>query len=158
MRIGKILVLLILIAAIANFYGVFDRFSGIETLKDKAKAVAESALPADPIFKTPTTLKDSRGRSLECRILAKHGDTIAVQRNSDQQQFLISSKKLSPGDYQRLAMISDHRTDLIRRLQRDNSSVTANRQARWHGSMDQAVSEARRTGLPIYLLFTGTDW
>ena len=38
------------------------------------------------------------------------------------------------------------------------SNVPANRKAKWLSKMDRAKKEAADTGLPIFLLFTGTDW
>ena len=158
MRIGKVLVLLVIFGAAAHHYDLINRFSGLGNLKDKAQSLTRSKPPSDPLFEGSTTLTDARGRAMQCLVLAKRGGTIAIRRSSDQGEFLIPTRNLSREDQQRISGVPDYRTDLIRSLEKSGPAITANRQARWHASLDQALGEAKTTGLPIYLLFTGTDW
>lgn len=160
MRISKGFLFLVIGGAVVCYrYNLLDRLPEIDFSLEKAKSWSQQQVSSNPIFKRPTALTDSRGRVLECQVLAKRGATIVVRRNSDQSQFLIPLRNLSQEDQARFSEVPDHRTEIVRSLEVGGSpALAANRKAQWNASLDQALGEARSTGLPIYLLFTGTDW
>ncbi len=142
-------------AALCYHYKIFERLPEIIQNAEKAKSWMSDQLPHDPIFDSSVTLTDTKGRALECLILAKRGGQILVRRQTDAMEFLISLQNLSAEDQGRFSEVADYKAQL---LSRGPAKAPSNRQARWHNSMDTALKEAQNSGLPIYLLFTGTDW
>ncbi len=144
-----------------------------EELRRKEASASESANPLDGIGskisglmdrgETPgeppfeRTLVDTRGRELGARVFAKSGGQLALQRLADGAYFSISIATLSEDDRAFFSKMPDSPPEVIARYERARAGM-GERRARWSSSLSSAEFESAKYGLPIYLLFTGSDW
>jgi thiol-disulfide isomerase/thioredoxin len=109
------------------------------------------------------------GRSIPGEIVGKRGDEIAFKRKSDGQFFVISFAQLSPNDQLDLAALADESIEAVAALSSDQNAAAATspapvnrlkaaRKARWFNDPEEAFAESKKIGLPVYVLFTGSDW
>lgn len=88
---------------------------------------APSATRPEKLLGPTFTLLDATGRPLECTILAKQGDEVFVQRNSDQQRFVLAIAQLSPGTRNLLASYPDANTRELRTFVDERDYAAAKR-------------------------------
>ena len=109
------------------------------------------------------------GRSIPGEIVGKRGEDIAFKRKSDGQFFVISIAQLSPDDQLDLAALADESVEAVAALSLEQNPATAAspapvnrlkaaRKARWFNDPEEAFAESKKIGLPVYVLFTGSDW
>lgn len=146
-----------------------------------AEAVSEPAPAAPaPVVEEPVkkqyplsrVITNAEGRSIPGEIVGKRGDDIAFRRTSDGQRFVVSLTQLSADDQLDLAALPDESTEAVAALLAEQtaaaSAATASRpplgpgqrsrRAEWHDDPEEAFAEAKELGLPVYVLFTGSDW
>lgn len=111
--------------------------------------------PGEPPFER--TLVDTQGRELGAMVFAKSGGQLAVQRLADGACFSISIATLSEADRAFFARMPESSPEEVARYERAKAGV-GERRARWSSSLSSAEFEAAKYGLPIYLLFTGSNW
>lgn len=138
-------------------------------VEDPVVATAPEA-KADPApamqFPLDRVLRNADGRSIVGTILAKRGDEIAFRRQSDGKEFVLSITRLSADDQIELSSFHDESVDRINEIsgkqgETAGASVARTdrpREAEWHDDPEKAFKEAKATRLPIYVLFTGSDW
>lgn len=111
--------------------------------------------PGEPPFHRVIT--DSRGRKLEARVFAKSDGHLAAQRLGDGAFFSIPLGSLSENDQAFFAKMPDSSPEILAAFQRAKAGISE-RRARWLDSVSSAEFEAKKYQLPIFLLFTGSDW
>jgi thiol-disulfide isomerase/thioredoxin len=141
----------------------------VETAPDNpspAAAVEKKQFPRDRV------LTSADGRSIRGTILGKKGGEIAFRRASDGRAFVLSIDRLSAGDQLDLAELSDEGTETVVALKAPSGPAAGEsetgkvkvavgkrpRRAEWHEDPDAAFAEAAELGLPVYVVFTGSDW
>jgi thiol:disulfide interchange protein len=97
---------------------------------------------------------NAEGKSLDAELTKVEGDTVSLRmRNGSVTAY--SQAKLSEADRTYIAVnppgAEAAKPDAA-------ANPTAKRKARWLKKMDKAKEEAKTTGLPILVLFTGTSW
>jgi thiol-disulfide isomerase/thioredoxin len=156
--------------------------SGKELSFDDSTAPAESfsepapAAPA-PVAEEPVktqyplsrVITNAEGRSIPGEIVGKRGDEIAFRRTSDGQRFVVSLTQLSANDQLDLATLPDESAEAVAALLAEQTAASTaprpplgsgqrSRRAEWHDDPEKAFAEAKELGLPVYVLFTGSDW
>ena len=104
---------------------------------------------ADAHYPIPRTITSADGRPLKGLVIGKLGGKIVVRRTSDGREFDLQASNLSPEDASWSATLPDGGAKAAnpRRLK-----------ATWHTSLGRARSEAEKRGVPIFVLFDGSDW
>lgn len=94
---------------------------------------------------------NTEGIKIEAEFVKTEGDNVTLRlRNGQARTF--PTKKLSKSDQEFIeANISETPKEPA-------TTVKANRKARWQSKFSKAQAEAKETGLPILMLFTGTEW
>lgn len=148
-----------------------------ETVTDTASRNAASRPSSDSEiesvkksqFPLSRVITNSTGRSISGAIIGKEGELIAFKRDTDGKAFLISISQLSAKDQLDLIELSDESVETVVALQsQQNAAGTKEpesvpqkqkiRRAEWHEDPDAAFAESKALGLPVYVLFTGSDW
>lgn len=117
--------------------------------------VSLSILPAHAEFRTWT---NTEGVAIDAEYVKSEADTVTLRlRNGKQTTF--SQSKLSAADQ---TLIKDLKAKEAPAAAAATSeakpTVATDRKAKWLTKMDKAQEQAKETGLPILLLFTGTEW
>lgn len=134
-----------------------------------APVVEEPVKKQYPISRVIT---NAEGRSIPGEIVGKRGDDIAFKRTSDGQRFVVSLTQLSANDQLDLATLPDESTEAVAALLAEQTAAAPaataprpplgpgqrSRRAEWHDDPEKAFAEAKELGLPVYVLFTGSDW
>ena len=120
-------------------------------------------------FPLSRVITNSTGRSISGTIIGKEGELIAFKRDADGKAFLISIAQLSTKDQLDLIELSDESVETVVALQSQHNTAGTKepepapqqqkiRRAEWHEDPDAAFAESKALGLPVYVLFTGSDW
>lgn len=137
------------------------------TLVGSIGGTSEPDAPGQFPMRRDITSED--GRRISGEIVAKKGTDIAFRRDSDGQIFVLSLFRLSVDDQLDLAGLVDESVETVAELREataEAAHATAaattqplrRRRASWHEDPEEAFAEAASTGLPLYVLFTGSDW
>lgn len=156
-----------------------------ETTEEESPVAVSSLAPGDtdPTFKAiPGTddvvkgqfplsrvITNAAGRSISGTIIGKMGEEIAFKRDADGKAFVLSISQLSPDDQLELSELTDESVETVVSLRSEQSAPgVANapaaaqkqrtRNAKWHEVPETAFAESKALGLPVYVLFTGSDW
>lgn len=106
------------------------------------------ALPLHAEFRT---WANPTGAKLDAELVKAEGDNVTLRlRNGKLSTF--SQSKLSDADRN---FIKNHKVETP---PAPTPSLNANRKAKWLTKMEKAQEEAKETGLPILVLFTGSSW
>jgi thiol-disulfide isomerase/thioredoxin len=113
---------------------------------------------ASPLFAEMRKWTNTSGTVIEAEFVkAEAGNVTLRLKNGKTSTF--SETKLSAADQEFIKTASAApATAPVEASPAKTSNVPANRKAKWLSKMDRAKKEAEETGLPIFLLFTGTDW
>lgn len=125
--------------------------------------------PVNTQFPLSRTITNSDGRSIPGEIVGKSGDDIAFKRTSDGKTFVVSLTQLSANDQLDLAELADESAGVVTSLLAEKTAATPDssappgqrtksRRADWHDDPEKAFAESKELGLPVYVLFTGSDW
>lgn len=95
------------------------------------------------------TLTSADGRQLEVLILGKDGDTIFVQRLSDEKEFQIDRSTLADEDAAFVGRLPDGGTETT---PPDAADLV------WHDHFSDAIDVAKKRDLPIFLLYDASPW
>lgn len=107
-----------------------------------------AVLPLRAEFRTWT---NEQGVKLEAEFVKAEGGNVTLRlRNGKTSTF--SETKLSAADREFMAAQSALPETL------DQPEIDTDRKAKWLSKMGAAKKEAEETGLPVLVLFTGTDW
>lgn len=99
------------------------------------------------------TWTNASGAKIEAEFVKSEGGNVTLRlKNGSNSTF--SESKLSADDIAFIKAMPKSGTPEEPKA----AGVDAKRKARWVAKMDKAKKEAEETGLPILLLFTGTDW
>ncbi|MDH4445520.1 MAG: thioredoxin family protein [Akkermansiaceae bacterium] len=94
---------------------------------------------------------NTEGVTLEAELVKVEGSNVTLRLQSGKlTTFAVS--KLSPADREFA------KSNTAKPQEEPKSSLPANRKAKWLTRMEKAQEEAKTTGLPILVLFTGTSW
>ncbi len=94
---------------------------------------------------------NTEGVTLEAEFVKAEGTNVTLRlRNGKVTTF--SQSKLSNADQEFI------KTSASKAPEETAATVDAKRKARWQTKMAKAQEEAKETGLPILVLFTGTEW
>lgn len=132
----------------------------------EAEAETKKQFPRDCV------ITNADGRSIRGTIVGKMGDEIAFQRASDGKAFVLSISRLSAKDQLDLAELSDEAMETVTSLKTPSGPAAGEsgngknkvaagkrpRRADWHDDPETAFAEATELGLPVYVVFTGSDW
>lgn len=106
-----------------------------------------------PVFlaaqETNRTWTDVQNRTLEARMLSGTADTVTVMTPAGHTHIL------------QLETLSEADQAYVRQRQgqgRAQAAAAGARRATWLTRIDQAKTESERLDMPIFLLFTGSDW
>ena len=109
-----------------------------------------------PAFAEFRTWTNSTGVKIEAEFVKSEGTNVTLRlRNGKNSTF--SETKLSAEDREFLKTASAAPAPSGADGAKP-AAVDPNRKAKWLTKMDKAKKEAEETGLPILVLFTGTDW
>lgn len=113
---------------------------------------------AAPLFAEMRKWTNTTGTVIEAEFVkAEAGNVTLRLKNGKTSTF--SETKLSEADQEFIKTASaTPATPTAEASPAKTGNVPANRKAKWLSKMDRAKKEAAETGLPIFLLFTGTDW
>lgn len=137
---------------------------------DGGSAAAAEADSQD--FPIGGVLTSRDGRKLAGAVIAKQGSRIAFRRTIDQKEFLIPVGSLSTADQTFLARVPDGNSRVIARIESGVPASTPQTQpaattpqpppppqrAHWTENYQRARNDAKKYDLPMFLLFTGSDW
>lgn len=101
------------------------------------------------------TWTNSEGVQIEAELVKAEGDKVTL-RLANGKVVSFAQEKLSEADREFIKSASAKPEPA--KPEPEKPSPHANRKARWLTSMDKAKDEAKETGLPILVLFTGTTW
>lgn len=114
--------------------------------------IGMAAVLATPLHAEFRTWTNTEGVKIEAELVkAENGNVTIRLRNGNLSTF--SQTKLSEAD---LAFIKAGQA--APETSTEKPAVDPGRKARWLTKMDRAKEEAKETGLPILVLFTGTSW
>jgi len=113
---------------------------------------------ASPLFAEMRKWTNTTGTVIEAEFVKAESGSVTLRlKNGKTSTF--SETKLSPADQEFIKTASAApATASVEASPAKTGNVPANRKAKWLNKMDRAKKEAAETGLPILLLFTGTDW
>jgi thioredoxin-related protein len=94
---------------------------------------------------------NTEGVTLEAELVKVEGSNVTLRLRSGKLTTFAESK-LCPADREFA------RSNTAKPQEEAKSSLPANRKAKWLTRMEKAQEEAKATGLPILILFTGTSW
>lgn len=128
--------------------------------------------PVKKQYPLSRVITNAEGRSIPGEIVGKRGDDIAFKRTSDGQRFVVSLSQLSADDQLDLAALPDESAEAVAALLAEQTAAAPaataprpplgpgqrSRRAEWHDDPEKAFAEAKELGLPVYVLFTGSDW
>jgi len=98
------------------------------------------------------TWKNPEGVEIQAEFLRAEGESVTL-RMTNGKTVTFSQDKLSEADREWIQALPEDQ-----RKGKRAASVPANRKAGWLTQMEKAKKEAEDTGLPILVLFTGTEW
>ena len=108
-----------------------------------------------PIFKSgdsypiTRTISSEDGRSLDVTILGKRDDAIFVEVISNGKQYRLEKSKLSKADADYIASLPDGG--------RERAATTPD-QVEWYTSFADASEAAKKSQVPIFMLFDASSW
>lgn len=112
-----------------------------------------AALSANPCHAEYRTWSNAEGMKIEAEFVKSEGDHITLRlRNGKLSTFPLS--KLSEADQEFIQKVPSEGKE----KPEQEPKVDSGRKAKWLNKMDKAQEEAKETGLPILVLFTGTSW
>lgn len=65
------------------------------------------------LLKHYSPIEDSKGRTIHCKVIAKNEDFIIIERESDQQSFLLNTYTLSRSSRRKVDALSDFNTSAV---------------------------------------------
>lgn len=105
------------------------------------------------------TWTNSDGVKIEADLVNIHEDTVEIRMDANGQIYDYPITQLSEADQ---AYIEEQRAIKLQEaesaLEREREEALANRKAKWTENYEDALAESKQYGLPIYTLFTGSDW
>lgn len=122
--------------------------------------------PVKKQYPLSRVITNAEGRSIPGEIVGKRGNDIAFRRTSDGKTFVVSIAQLSADDQLDLAALPDESVETVASLLAEQTAAAPappgqrqrSRRADWHDDPEEAFAEAKELGLPVYVLFTGSDW
>lgn len=111
-----------------------------------------SAASFAPLHAESRTWTNTAGVAIQGEFVKTEGDNVTLR---------LSNGKLTTFPQSKLSLADQ---DVIKASKEEPASteakatVDANRKAKWLTKMDKAQEQAKETGLPILVLFTGTSW
>ena len=133
------------------------------TTSSPAESTGNTGASTAPPLSPPDAVRitDTSGRVLECLVIGKLGNELAIRRLSDNYECLLPLSKVAPEDRGQFLNMADFGQEELARILTGNTippeRVGADKVV-WHSTLDRGESESRANGRPIFLLFTGTDW
>ncbi len=112
-------------------------------------AAAASFTPLQAEIRTWT---NTAGVAIQGEFVKTEGDNITLRLGNGKLTTFPQSK-LSAADQDVIKAIKEEPASAEAK-----ATVDANRKAKWLSKMDKAQEQAKETGLPILVLFTGTSW
>ena len=103
-------------------------------------------------FRSWTNLE---GVKIEGELVKATGDNVTLRLRSGKPA-TFAKAKLSPADQDFIKQ--SEATSPTTTTAETKPTVDSNRKARWLAKMDKAQEQSKATGLPIFILFTGTSW
>ncbi len=114
-------------------------------------AAAATAVPLHAEFRSWT---NTAGVAIEGEFVKAEGGNVTLRlRNGKLTTF--PQAKLSPDDQE---VVKASKEEPAVETDEAKTAVDPKRKAKWLTKMDKAQDEAKETGLPILVLFTGTTW
>lgn len=98
---------------------------------------------------------NSEGVSIDAELVKVEGDKVTLKLRSGKVSTFPQSK-LSMADQDFLKTASTVKPESA--STETKPVVDSNRKAKWLTKMDKAQEQSKETGLPIFVLFTGTSW
>lgn len=95
------------------------------------------------------------GIKIEGELVKATGDNVTLRLRSGKSA-TFAKTKLSPADQDFIKQ--SEATSPTTTTAEAKPTVDSNRKARWLAKMDKAQEQSKATGLPIFVLFTGTSW
>lgn len=114
-----------------------------------------AAVLATPLHAEYRTWTNTEGSKIEAELVKAEGGNVTMRlRNGKLTTF--SQTKLSAADNEFVK--ASQSAPQSSGASEAKSAVDPGRKAKWLTKMDKAKEEAKETGLPILVLFTGTTW
>jgi thioredoxin-related protein len=114
--------------------------------------ICMAAVLMTPLHAEYRTWSNTEGVKIEAEFVKSEGDKVTLRlRNGRLSTFPVAKLSEADQDFIKSAGNSPATADA-------KPAVDSNRKARWLTKMDKAKEEAKETGLPILVLFTGTTW
>lgn len=110
------------------------------------------ALPAHAEYRTWT---NSEGVGIDAEFVQTEGENVTLRLRSGKLS-TFPQAKLSAAD--QTVIKQSKETVATPASAETKPAVAADRKAKWLSKMDKAQEQAKETGLPIFVLFTGTSW
>lgn len=108
-----------------------------------------------PAHAESRTWTNTEGVAVDAEYVKSDGENVTL-RLGNGKQTTFSQAKLSAADQ---AVIKELKAkEAPAATAEAKPTVDANRKAKWLTKMDKAQEQAKETGLPILVLFTGTSW
>jgi len=99
------------------------------------------------------TWTNSEGKTIEAKYIKSNANgTVILQLDSNFRNVTYPIGKLSVEDQKFLKKLEKEKDEA------DKSDALNSRFVKWHDEFDDATEEAGKLGLPILMLFTGSDW
>lgn len=112
-----------------------------------------------PVHAEFRSWSNTEGVAINAELVKVEGDNVTLRlRNGKLTTFPQSKLSFIDQDFLKEAKDAPAATATVSTTTQPTPSVDAKRKAKWLTKMDKAQEQAKETGLPILVLFTGTTW
>jgi thiol:disulfide interchange protein len=119
--------------------------------------VLSASLLLLPVHAESRTWTNTEGVAIDAEYVKSDSDNVTLRlRNGKLTTF--AQSKLSAADQTVIKDLKAKETAAPAATPEAKPAVDANRKAKWLTKMDKAQEQAKETGLPILVVFTGTSW
>jgi thiol:disulfide interchange protein len=110
-----------------------------------------------PAHAESRTWTNTEGVAIDAEYVKSDSDNVTLRLRNGKLTTFVQSK-LSAADQTVIKELKAKEAAAPAAAAEAKPTVDANRKAKWLTKMDKAQDEAKETGLPILVLFTGTEW
>ena len=122
------------------------------SMKRAATAIFLAAIAS--VSAATRTWTNTDGKTVEAELVSRDGDTVMLQTRNG-RKFPYKLSQLSEADREFLKQEAE-RSEAEEKTR--NDAALGSRKAKWHEDFDESLAEAKKLGLPVLLVFSGSDW